>query len=134
MNVMIKHKCMCVYVCVAGSLTLDVEDHLRLHRAHIIGGGAAVLPGIGLRHLIDPQHAALHHDVIRQSPAHFTPFDRGLGVADRLALKLHGVADHHSLHGRTHVDHHLGQGWEEEEEEEELLYFQFGWLVFTLAY
>ena len=93
------------------ALTLDVEHHLGLHRAHVVGGGAAVLSGVGLRHLADLQHALLHHDVGRQRAAHLAPAHRGLGVADGLALKLHRVAHHHRLDGGAHVDHHLGQRW-----------------------
>ncbi|TNN39024.1 hypothetical protein EYF80_050816 [Liparis tanakae] len=80
------------------ALTLDVEHHLRLHRAHVVGGRAAVLPGVRLRHPLDPQHAVLHHDVSGQRPPDSTPPHGGLRVADGLALKLHGVPDHHRLH------------------------------------
>lgn len=86
-----------------------MEDHLGLHRAYVIGGGTAVLPCVGLGHLIDPQHATFHHDVGWQSPANLAPFHRGLRVTSGLALKLHRVPNHHSLHGGAHVDHHLWQ-------------------------
>lgn len=78
-------------------LTLDIEDHLGLHRAHIIGGCAAILSCVCLSHPLDLQHATHHHDVGWESPAHFAPLDGGLGVTDGLAFKLHRVPNHDGL-------------------------------------
>lgn len=111
--------------CWTCALTLDVEHHLGLHRAYVVGGRAAILPGIGLRHLTDPQHAALNHDVSGQRPTHLTPLHRGLRVTHSLALKLHRVSYHDGLHRGTHVDHHLRQGCGTENKKNQ-------WMIFVL--
>lgn len=89
-------------------LTLDIKDHMWMLGANIISGCAAVLSWIWFGHLINPQDVPLYFHVIRKGASHFTPAHCGLGVTDRIALKLHWVAHHHRLYWRADVDFHFG--------------------------
>lgn len=63
--------------------------------------------------LIDPDDASALDNARPQAPSNFAPRHLRLGVPQRQALELHGMADHHGLHGRPDVDEHRGQGWGE---------------------
>lgn len=76
-----------------------------------VGGGAAVLSCVGQLHVGDPHDASALHDAGPQAPPDFAPRHLRLGVTQGQALELHGVANHHGLHGGPDVDEHRGQGW-----------------------
>lgn len=75
-----------------------------------VGGTAAVLSGIGQLHVGDPDDASALHDARPQATSDLAPRHLRLGVTQGQALELHGMADHHSLHGGPDVDEHRRQG------------------------
>lgn len=75
-----------------------------------IGGGAAVLSRIAQLHVGNPDNASVLDDARPQASSDFAPRHLRLGVTQGQAFELHGMANHHSLHGSPDVDKHRGQG------------------------
>lgn len=96
---------------VPAAFTLHKQQHVGLRGPSGVGGGAAVLSGVGQLHVGNPDDAPTLDDARPQSSSDFAPCHLRLGVTQGQALELHGMADHHGLHGGPDVDEHRGQGW-----------------------